>query len=125
MASGLCAIKKNGHGGGYVSGLSYRIAEDESVLFLVRIFGEPAFPDSLFLLKQFFDAPEEAAGDDTCHDTPYIVLYEQGGNTSSCSQQQEYPPEACAPIIFRLDDYGMEQSDDEEAECPYEYTFKI
>ena len=87
----------------------------------LRISWEPAFLHSLFLCKEFADAPErwegEGAKDGIEDDVLNKEKSHQYGNDAG---NEEYPPIASAAVVFHFDDDGMKDADDEKSGNAYE-----
>ena len=78
------------------------------------IFRKPALADTLFLLEHFLDAPEGGEREHAQEDGQQDVAHAQGACRSDDAQQQEYPPAACAPVVFGFDYSRMKQADDQK-----------
>ncbi|GAY30937.1 DUF4491 domain-containing protein [Prevotella sp. MGM2] len=75
------------------------------------IAGEPAFAHAFFLLEEFLDGPEGGESYYAAKGAPEKTFDEKRANGAAGSEQQEYPPRACAEVVFCFDDDGMEYTD--------------
>ena len=78
------------------------------------IFGEPAFFYPFFLLENLFDGPKGGKSKDAQQGSYQYVVHAEGTYDACNAQQKEKPPAPCAPMVFCLDDYGVEDADDEK-----------
>ena len=92
---------------------------------MARTFREPAFPDTLFLLLHFEDAPEWWECGHTQNYGCGQVWYEQRCCSECYASQKEHPPALRTEIIFGLYDKRMEQSDYKKCREPYNNTYIV
>lgn len=79
-----------------------------------RVFREPSLFDSLFLCKQFVDAPQAGETHDAEQSREDDSFHEYRPRERSHPRHKEYPPAAHTHVIFALYDNGVEQPDDEK-----------
>lgn len=71
------------------------------------------------------DTPEAREREHARQRCPEDTWNEHGGDTASDARHQEDPPDAGATIILRLDDDGMEHTDNQESADADEQSFKM
>ena len=84
------------------------------VILAIGVLWEPALLHTLFLMKQFADAPERRSTEDTHGSGDDSILYEQRAHDGDYADNQIDNPRTRAPVVFRLDDDGVPHSDDKE-----------
>lgn len=97
--------------------ISYKelIRRDMALPLPLRIAREPAFGHPFFLLEQLQDGPETGESDHSDKGGDDDVADKERACRRTCSSQQKDPPATLPEIIFSLDDYRMEDSDDQKS----------
>ena len=72
------------------------------------IFRKPSLLDPFALFEELFDAPEGGEGKNTDDGRPYRIIYVKRSPDAGDARSQKDPPAFGSPMVFRLDDYGME-----------------
>ncbi len=90
-----------------------------------RIHWEPTLPDALPLLKDFEDAPEARAADDTEDGAEGLILDKERATDEGNACEEEHPPAVSAEVILRLDDDGMKEADGEERHHGDDQAYKV
>ena len=85
-------------------------------MLALGVLGKPALLYSLFLLEYLEDAPQARTADDSENRAQHIVGHQKTGNDERDAGEKENPPASCSEIIFTLDDYRMEDTNDKKGD---------
>ena len=81
----------------------------------LRVTREPASGDPFLLFIQFQDRPETGKSYHSDEGGDEDIADKKRACRRTCADQQKSPPATLPEIIFSLDDYGMEDSDNQKS----------
>lgn len=95
------------------------------LVFPFGVHGKPPFLHPLLLLKQLADAPKRGGSNDADNGRHHGVLNADGADDAGNADQREHPPWSGAEIVFRLDDDGVEDADNQEGAYGDSYSCEV
>ena len=87
----------------------------QSLLFRLRLLGEPASFHSFSLLEELQDRPEAREAENAKQHRDVDAINEQRADAAAYSHKEERWPALHAEVVFALDDERMEEADAQES----------